>query len=156
MAKIYWVTLSKIKQDNYFHDYLTNLDKRFQTGLGSNLGEAYWKKYGVAYKSARDNGELLLRAKIINNKNCLKIYQIWENKEARIKFEKAVDPDFFQKSVPVPIITYQYGISLSRKNKIVNLIINSEKVIIQALREDHRLPGIIIGDPLKNDKPFKV
>lgn len=156
MAKIYWVSLSKIKQGNFFNDYLTNPQKRFQTDLGSSLGDDYWKKYGIAYKNARDNGKLILRAKVINNNNCLKIYQIWNSRQDRIEFEDAVDPDFFIKTVKMPIATYQYGISENQKNKLIELIIKSNKVIIQALREDYRKPGMIIGDPLKAEKLIKI
>lgn len=156
MAKIYWVSLSKIKQDDYFADYLTNPQKRFQTGPGSGLGQDYWNRYGIAYKKARDCGDLLLRAKVINNKNCLKIYQIWENRQARIDFENAVDPELFISIVKLPMITYQFPVSLERKNLLVNLITKSKKVIIQALREDHRQPGMIIGDPLKAESLIKV
>lgn len=156
MAKIYWVSLSKIKQDDYFEDYLINPKKRFQTGPGSGLGQDYWNRYGIAYKGARDCGDLLLRAKVINKKNCLKIYQIWETRQARIDFENAVDPELFIKVVKLPIKTYQFPISAKRKDLLVKLITSHSKVIIQALREDHRQPGMIIGDPLKAESLIKV
>lgn len=156
MAKVYWLSVSKIKQDDYFADYLTNPKKRFQTGPGSGLGQDYWDAYGIAYKSARDAGDLLLRAKVISRNDCLKIYQIWDSREARIKFEKAVDPEYFLKIVNMPILTYQFPVSQDRKDLLVRLITQSNKVIIQALREDHRLPGMIIGDPLKAESLIRV
>lgn len=151
MAKFYWLSISKIKKDDYFKDYLINPNKRFQTGPGSGLGQEYWNTYGIAYRSAKDSGELLLRAKIVNKNNCLKIYQIWDSKEARKKFENAVNPEFFLNVVKMPIKTYQYNINELQKNHLLTLITNSKKVIIQVLREDHRQPGLIIGDPLKKD-----
>lgn len=150
MAKVYWLTINVIAKDNYFNDYLTNPAKRFQTGPGKMLGDAYWKLYEDAYMFARDNGHLILRAKVINSKDILKIYQIWKNKDVREIFESKVDPKYFTSHLP-DFITYQYPIVEKQKNKIFNLVLKSEKVILQTVREDHRVPGMIIGDPLKLD-----
>jgi len=95
-----------------------------------------------------------LRAKVINEKNILKIYQIWANKKVREQWENIVDPKYFTNTVP--LVTYQYPLSVKRKNKIFGLILTRKKVILQAVREDHRKPGMIIGDPLKADQLIRT
>ena len=150
MAKVYWLTINVIAKDDYFKDYLTNPEKRFQTGTGKALGEDYWKMYEKAYLYAKFNGHIVLRAKVINKKNVLKIYQIWDSKDVREQWEQKVDPKYF--TATVPLITYQYPINEKRKNKIFDLVLKSDKVILQAVRDDHRTSQMIVGDPLKNDE----
>ena len=56
----------------------------------------------------------------------------------------------------MPLVTYQYPLSIKRKNKLFELILTRKKVILQAVREDHRKPGMIIGDPLKADQLIRT
>ena len=65
---------------------------------------------------AKNNGHIILRAKVINEKNILKIYQIWKNKKVREQWENKVDPKYFTNTVP--LVTYQYPLSIKRKNKL--------------------------------------
>ena len=155
MATVYWLTINVISRDNYYNDYLSNPAKRFQTGPGKMLGDSYWKLYEDAYMFARDNGHLILRAKVINSKDILKIYQIWKNKDVREIFESKVDPKYFTTHLP-DFITYQYPLNPKRSHKIFQLILNSPKHILQTVREDHQTPGMIIGDPLKFDNLIKT
>lgn len=154
MATVYWLTINVISKGSYFNDYLTNPNKRFQTGPGKDLGKDYWKMYEEAYLYAKNNGHIILRAKVINEKNILKIYQIWANKKVREQWENIVDPKYFTNTVP--LVTYQYPLSVKRKNKLFGLILTRKKVILQAVREDHRKPGMIIGDPLKADQLIRT
>ena len=154
MAKVYWLTINVIAKDNYFNDYLTNPAKRFQTGTGKALGKDYWKMYEQAYLYAKHQGHIILRAKVINKRNVLKIYQIWDSKDVREQWEQKVDPKYF--TATVPLITYQYPVNEKQKNKIFDLVLKSNKVILQAVRQDHRTPGMTIGDPLKLDVLYKT
>ena len=152
VAKTYWFTVSKFYNGpNFFDDYLTNEDKRFQTGLGLTLGDDFWLNYADAYEKAKLLGDMILRAKVVNKRSVLGIYHIWKDFEALKRFESRVDPELFLSTLSpnLHITQFKCAINTTRKNKIFNLICDCEKKLLQVVREDHRYSGMTIGDPLK-------
>lgn len=152
MAKDYWYTVTRFcKDEAYFRDYITNEDKRFQTGPGAGLGEDFWKAYAGAYNRAKTLGDMIIRAKVINQRSILSIYHIWKDREALDRFENTVNPELFLKTLTpeFEISQFQCAIDEERKNKIFQLIVTQNKKILQVVREDHRQSGMTIGDPLK-------
>lgn len=150
MAKPYWLTKLHLYKEGFYHDYITNASKRIQTGQASVVGQEFWDQYGRAYKHAKDSGGLIIRAKLITD-DTLTVLQIYRSREDRIKFLSSIDKDKFANTVEFFYKETEEPISEKEKNQIIEDIINTDKKIIQALREDHRRPGMIIGDPLKKE-----
>ena len=50
----------------------------------------------------------------------------------------------------------EYEITELEKDQLIEKIISSENVLLQWVKENHRKPGMEIGDPLKNDKIILV
>jgi hypothetical protein len=150
MAKVHWLNTAYVYKKDYFHDYITNAAKRFQTGTASKAGEKFWNDYGIAYKTIRDRGGLIIRAKVITD-DSLTIYQIYESRKDRIDFIKQIDTELFHNVVKIKMNETEKPISVVEKDMLIKEILQSKKIIIQALREDHRVPGLVIGDPLKKE-----
>lgn len=149
--KNYWLTIFETEYGDFFNDYLTNKEKRFQSIL---TDENFWHDYGIAYKNARDTGKLIIRAKVIED-NKFTLYQIWESQEDRKEFDSKINEEYFLSNFNYPYNRSESSISESVKDVLWEKIKNSN-AILQAVREDHQEPGMIVGDPLKNDPVKQV
>jgi hypothetical protein len=147
----YWLTTFETEYGKFFEDYLTNNQKRFQTFLDSN---DFWKNYVSAYEWAKENGYLILRAKIVEGHK-FTLCQIWKDQSCREEFDKRVDEDYFLQNFKFEYTRSSKAITQIEKNTIVENIMNSNS-ILQYVHSDHRLSGMCIGDPLKNDTIVKV
>jgi hypothetical protein len=147
----YWLTTFETEYNEFFEDYLTNKQKRFQTFLDST---DFWKDYVAAYQWAKENGYLIVRAKIIKGQK-FTLCQIWKDRYCREEFDKKVNEDYFLQNFKFEYIRSGRAITKLEKDSIVEDIMNSNS-ILQYVHEDHRLSGMIIGDPLKNDSLIKV
>jgi hypothetical protein len=147
----YWLTTFETEYGEFFEDYLTNRQKRFQTFLDST---DFWKDYVAAYHWAKENGYLILRAKIIKGQK-FTLCQIWKDQYCREEFDKKVNEDYFLQNFKFEYIRSGRVITKLEKDIIVEDIMNSTS-ILQYVHKDHRLPGMIIGDPLKNDSLITV
>ena len=58
----------------------------------------------------------------------------------------------FHKDAKIKVIETEYEITELEKDQLIEKIISSENVLLQWVKENHRKPGMEIGDPLKNDK----
>jgi|TARA_B110000238_G_C15962540_1_gene368084 hypothetical protein len=153
VAKNYWVSISKTVNLGFYNDYITNPDKRL-TSL-SELDSNFWQPYNSAYKYMRDSGKLIIRAKVVNS-DSVEIYQIYETKQDRLEFLSMFDPAVFHKDAKIKVIETEYEITELEKDQLIEKIISSENVLLQWVKENHRKPGMEIGDPLKNDKIILV
>ena len=146
----YWLTETKFSKKNYYGDYITNPKKRIQTGDASILGEDWWKSYVDAYKEVRDNGKLILRAKVITDDTVI-LYQAYNSKKDRDRFLSKISKPSFHNTVELQIDEIEYSISKNKFVKILDKIISSDKKIIQHVVKEYQRPGMIIGDPLKDE-----
>jgi len=146
----YWLSITEFYKKDFYSDYITNPKKRIQTGLADNLGVKYWKDYSNAYEELKDSGKLILRAKLITNNN-VKIYQVYESKKDRDYFKSQISKKFFHDNVDLQPSEIEYSITENDLLNLIQKIFRSDKKIIQTLKESHRLPGMVIGDPLKDN-----
>jgi len=149
--KEYWLTTFETEHGDFFQDYLTNKSKRFQSLLPD---ENFWKNYGTAYRHARDTGKLIIRAKVIDG-NKFTLYQIWDSKAARQEFDSKVDETYFLSNFDKPYTRKEQTLSEQEKAELFEYILSSN-VILQVVRNDHRRPGMTVGDPMKNDPVISV
>lgn len=147
----YWLTTFETEYGEFFEDYLTNKQKRFQTFLDSNN---FWKDYVSAYQWAKENEYLILRAKIIEGQK-FTLCQIWKDQSCREEFDNRVDEDYFLQNFKFKYTRSSRVITQAEKNTIVEHIMKSSS-ILQYVHVDHQLPGMTIGDLLKNDLLIKV
>lgn len=155
LAKNYWLETSRFYKPGYYSDYVTNKEKRLQTGDAKDAGEEFWKIYVAAYREIRESGKLILRAKVASDDEVL-LYQIYESKQDRIDFMKKIPAEMFHDNIKVDVTESGKEITEIEKNELLDYIFKSEKLIIQHLREDHYRKGIVIGDPLKSEKIQKI
>lgn len=156
LAKVYWLTSTTISKPNFFFDYITNPTKRFETGFAAHVGESFWRQYASAYKNIISLNGLILRVKLITN-DSVTIKQIYRSKEDRINFINQIDTSHFFQNIGVDLIENECYIDELEKNQIILDISKlKENIIVQYLREDHYIPGIVIGDPLKNERLFQT
>lgn len=149
--KEYFLTTFETEHGNFFEDYLSNQEKRFQTFLNNSN---FWREYIKAYENAKLTGDLILRAKVIDGKK-FTLYQIWRDETARRNFDNNVDEDYFMYNFKFPYTRQNYIISEKEKISLIEEIMSSNS-ILQWVSIDHRVPGMCIGDPLKNDTILKV
>jgi|TARA_Y100000389_G_C17087254_1_gene329526 hypothetical protein len=145
----YWLTETTFSKKNYYSDYITNPKKRIQTGDANIVGEDWWKSYVDAYKEVRDNGNLILRAKIITN-NAVILYQVYKTKKDRDKFLHKINKPAFHNTVELHINEIEYSINNKKFIELIDKIISSDKKIIQHIVKEYQKPGMVIGDPLKD------
>lgn len=153
VAKTYWVSVSTTTNQGFYDDYITNPNKRLT--LVSKLDASFWQEYNSAYVYMRDSGKLILRAKIVST-NGVEIYQIYETKQDRLDFLSMFDAELFHTSAKIAVNEIEYEITELQKDQLIEQIINSKNVLLQWVKENHRKPGMVIGDPLKNDKIISV
>jgi len=149
--KEYYLTTFETKYGDFFQDYLTNKQKRFQTFL---QGEDFWKTYVSTYKWAKEQGILLLRAKVIEG-NEFTLFQIWESEQSRKEFDSKVDEDYFLENFKFEYTRSNKTINEKQKLELIKQIMSSNS-ILQWVHPDHRVTGMTIGDPLKNDSLVTV
>lgn len=153
LAKNYWVSISKTINPGFYNDYITNPDKRLTTL--SKLDYSFWQKYNSAYNYMRESGKLIIRAKVVNS-DSVEIYQIYETKQDRLEFLSMFDPSVFHKDSKIVIEETEYELNELEKDQLIEKIVSSNSVLLQWVKENHRKPGMTIGDPLKNDKIILV
>lgn len=152
---MYWLSETQFS-DPELHDYLTNVDKRFQTGIAKDLGKEWWDNYVQVYRDMRSKGHILIRAKVMDT-GVLRIIQVWKCRESRQEFQDRINADLFDKILAdKEIIRIEREISEHEKDDIVDWICEQEQKIIQFVREDQQRKGMIIGDALKGSPVFKV
>ena len=151
----YWLTETKFSKKNYYSDYITNPKKRIQTGDASILGKDWWKTYVDAYKEVRDSGKLILRAKVVTNNNVI-LYQAYKSKNDRDKFLSKISKPTFHDTVDLKINEIEYSISGNEFLKILDKIVSSDKKIIQHIIKKYQRPGMVIGDPLKDEVLIRI
>jgi hypothetical protein len=156
MAKNYWLELSRFYKPGYYSDYITNKEKRLQTGDARDAGEEFWKIYVDAYREIRESGKLILRAKVVANDDEVVLYQIYESQQDRLDFMSKIPREMFHSNIKVDVVEESREISAAEKDDIIDQIIAEDKVIIQHLRPDHYRRGIVIGDPLKSDNILRI
>jgi len=150
LAENYWITETIVYKENFFADYITNPAKRFETGFASNVGKEFWKQYKAAYTTIKNSGSLILRAKIIDN-NTVTIRQIYQSRKDRNKFISLVDTNRFYKTIDFKITETETSINVSDTHQLIANMLNCNNILVQHLHKDFYVPGITIGDPLKNE-----
>lgn len=149
MAKNCWLVSTVFAKENFYDDYATNKDKRFQSGQCPDI-ETFWAAYLENYGKIRDNGELIIRAKLINSDN-ITLIQIYASEKSRLSALKDVPSTMFHDAVESVISEESREISVAEAEQIIQHIANRDNRIIQDLRPDfwHAAKGCTIGDPLK-------
>lgn len=155
MAENYWLTTTKVTKPGFFSDYFTNPDKRFTTGIAANVGEEFWKQYAVAYNRIKSSGGLIYRIKVITD-DSISIQQIYASKKYRIDFINSIDSDKFYDKINFTVEEIEKDITQEDKDAFIKNTAYLDNVLVQFLRNDHLLPNLIIGDPLKNERLVKT
>jgi hypothetical protein len=155
LAKTYWLEISRFQKPGYYSDYITNKEKRLQTGDAKDAGEEFWKIYVDAYREIRESGKLIIRAKVASNDEVL-LYQIYESQQDRIDFMKKIPAEMFHSNIKVDLVEESREISEIEKEELIDNIAITENSLIQYIRPDHYRSGIVIGDPLKSDNIIRI
>jgi hypothetical protein len=97
----------------------------------------------------RDNGNLILRAKIITD-DAVILYQVYKTKKDRDKFLHKINKSSFHNTVELDVNEIEYSINKKKFIELLDKIISSDKKIIQHIVKEYQKPGMVIGDPLKD------
>lgn len=150
----FWVTETKFYHKGYYTDYITNPQKRITAELTAIVGSDWWQNYATIYKQYRDNGKLIFRAKAVTD-DSVTVYQIYLTKEDREKWLILIDDAKLKNSMQQPPKEKQYSLNHDQVVVLIKRIAN-DKCILQCVREDYRIQGMIIGDPIKKDELIYV
>jgi hypothetical protein len=141
----------------FFSDYINNPTKRYKDFTTSVLPPDYWENYSFVYVNYKAAGKIIFRSKHVDANNHLHVTQVWTSQTVREEFLAEVDAELFNSEITIPITYDNYEVTDTADiTSLVNVVMSSNDYVIQICAEEFRVPGMVIGDPLKGDVLFTV
>lgn len=152
----YYVTTMKSTQgpdgdQNFFSDYISNPNKRYQDWSAPLLPESFWLNYDAVYVYYRDNNKIIFRSKHVDSNNDMFVTHVWESQAVREQFLIDVDHAKFETNKSFNVDRNDYEASNSEIKSLIDNVINSGNYVIQVCLPEFQRSGMVIGDPLKGD-----
>lgn len=136
---------------NFYSDYITNPNKRYQDWSAPVLPENFWLNYDSVYLNYRDNNKIIFRSKHVDANNDMFVTQVWESQAVREQFLIDVNNDLFEENKNFNITRNDYLAETAEVESAIDDVIASNNYIIQVCLPEFQRPGMVIGDPLKGD-----
>jgi hypothetical protein len=147
----YYVSITSFDLGDEASLYIDTLRLRITELTRHKLGDEFWKDYGRIYKSYRDSGKLMFRAKIVKDTKVF-VKQIWDSKQSREQFAlEAGEKDIQSVLDDLNVQRDFYFIDEEDIDTFINDILEEKQRFVQHATDKLRRSGMIIGDPLKGD-----
>ena len=136
---------------NFFSDYITNPNKRYQDWSALALPADFWTNYSAVYLNYRDNNKIIFRSKHVDANNDMFVIQVWESQAVREQFLIDVDHATFEANKSFSVERNDYEATSAEIETLIDDVIASGDYIIQICLPEFQRSGMVIGDPLKGD-----